>query len=484
MAATPASKKRKGGVQTNDSVGNFGAFDLDIDLSGKDKDKLGSYETEQLITAVAKITDLLRKCWGVAGAGIISSNLARNMKGDTVVFNPTVPGKLVYALFGFAGINDFGHLLRSLDKDVMTLINDIAIVIHNEVYRWGLGGSGQCNKNLGAAFLMVYRIGDFEEVRKKNDQAKKVIFAEEDMQGSLTSTSSRALIDNELNSIQLASLPGINAFGDRALLGLLKSFAGINRAKSVKNWERDYRVGGGVGAFSVTMSFGMDAGWAVEGAVGSGYKIDATYLSSNVNMASRMMSACKQYRLAILLSQAVEELLSKECRSKLRLVDRVYVKGSKAAQRIYTYDARHKGVPFFLNMRTDEQADKEAKNYSPKIWRKDQDLQDMRGHVSQEFITSYNNGLTQYLMGNWENAVVKLKEANEIMIVDVVAAGRLEFSALTKDKLLDSSTDDEDIIHMREEYGDGPCQALISYMENRNCTPPSDWDGVRPLTSK
>lgn len=30
-------------------------------------EELGSFETEQLITAVAKITDLLRKCWGVAG---------------------------------------------------------------------------------------------------------------------------------------------------------------------------------------------------------------------------------------------------------------------------------------------------------------------------------------------------------------------------------------------------------------------------------
>jgi len=91
--------------------------------------------------------------------------------------------------------------------------------------------------------------------------------------------------------------------------------------------------------------------------------------------------------------------------------------------------------------------------------------------------------LTQYLTGHWENAVVKLKEANEIMITDVVA-GRIEFSALTKEKLLDCRTDDEDIIHMREEYGDGPCNALISYMENRNCIPPSDWNGVRSLTSK
>jgi len=128
------------GAPTNDDstpVSELRIDDLNsdgVDVDGKGKNsKLGSYETEQLITAVTKITNLLRKCWGVAGAGIISSNLARNKDGkNTVVFNPTVPGKIVYAIFGFAGINDFSHLLRSLDKDVMTLINDVARVVHNE----------------------------------------------------------------------------------------------------------------------------------------------------------------------------------------------------------------------------------------------------------------------------------------------------------------------------------------------------------------
>jgi hypothetical protein len=82
-----------------------------------------------LINAITKIADLLRKCWGVAGAGIISSNLARTKDGKTVVFNPTIPGKQVYALFGFVGINDFSKQLRVLEKDVMILINDVAKVV-------------------------------------------------------------------------------------------------------------------------------------------------------------------------------------------------------------------------------------------------------------------------------------------------------------------------------------------------------------------
>jgi hypothetical protein len=85
--------------------------------------ELGSFETEQLITAVAKITDLLRKCWGVAGADIISTNLATREGALSEVFNPTVPGKSVYALFGFAVIGGFENALRNLGGDVMPLIN-------------------------------------------------------------------------------------------------------------------------------------------------------------------------------------------------------------------------------------------------------------------------------------------------------------------------------------------------------------------------
>jgi hypothetical protein len=45
-----------------------------------------------------------------------------------------------------------------------------------------------------------------------------------------------------------------------------------------------------------------------------------------------MMSACKQYGVNILLSQAVQELMSETARSKLRHLDTVTVKGSSLYQ--------------------------------------------------------------------------------------------------------------------------------------------------------
>jgi len=62
--------------------------------------------------------------------------------------------------------------------------------------------------------------------------------------------------------------------------------------------------------FRVKMGFGLHIGWAIEGAIGSEHKIDASYLSPNVNMASRLEAATKQFRTSILLSGDFVKCLS------------------------------------------------------------------------------------------------------------------------------------------------------------------------------
>jgi len=487
-------KRSKDGDNGEDNSGS------DAERDG-DKELLGNYETEQLISAISKIADLLRKCWGVAGAGIISTNLARTQDGKTVVFNPTVPGKRVYALFGFVTINGFSDQLRALDRDVMILINDVAKVVHDEIYRWALGNTGECNKNLGSSFLLVFRIGDFDEVLERQARATDVVFQTEKRttkkrnnlrqrkksgirhgRGTLTRNRTKRKGDIPL---QLASLPGIQSFSDRALLGMLKSFAGIHRDPSLIKWKSDFRLGAGVGAYTVNIIIGMDAGWAVEGAVGSEYKIDATYLSPHVNMAARMMSATKQYGVTILLSQAVEELLSRQARSKLRHLDTVKVKGSSVSQRIFTYDARHKGVDFFLFERSPEQADLDADSYSPVIWDNDQDLRAMRQHVSDEFTKKFKEGKDLYLDGEWKKAIEVLKDADDIMITTVLEEGYMDYNPDEIDtRIFDRNNKTEEIARIRNEHGDGACKCLIAYMEKRNGVPPANWEGVKPLTSK
>lgn len=93
------------------------------------------------------------------------------------------------------------------------------------------------------------------------------------------------------------------------------------------------------------MSFGLHIGWAIEGAIGSNHKIDASYLSPHVTLASRLMSATKQFGVQILFSGQIYDWLSNEIQALCRNIDIVNVKGSKKAMRLYTYDMDLKKLP-------------------------------------------------------------------------------------------------------------------------------------------
>jgi hypothetical protein len=394
--------------------------------------------------------------------------------------------------------------------------------------RFLFSSTGQCNKNLGAAFLMVFRIGLVQEVIDKLEQATDVIFStskgtnlhrarRQNNQRSVVRTSSRTLDSNrsvgsssrddfssgsshmrmtkrtralkkktkeiDPRTISLQSLPGINTFTDRAVIGMLKAFAGIHRDNEIRNWNNDFRLSAGVGVFEVNMIFGMDAGWAVEGAVGSEYKIDATYLSPHVNMASRMMMASKQYGVTMMLSQSVQELMSDVANTKLRHVDTVTVKGSSIRQRIYTYDARSQGVDYFLYNPTDEQADYDAEKYTSRIWDTDWDLLSMRQHVSDKFLSVYNKGHKAYIQGDWEKALPLLERANEIMLETALEEGYLEdeFEKLQMLSGDDARAAEEELKRLN---GDGPSLYLVAFMKSYGGKAPDDWEGWHPLTRK
>jgi len=279
--------------------------------------------------------------------------------------------------------------------------------------------------------------------------------------------------------LSLDQIPGISAFADRAVLGMLKSYANINRDPKLRGWSQDPRLAnhsmdaGGNNTWSASIIFGMDAGWAVEGAVGSEYKVDATYLSPHVNMASRMMTACNQYGVTMLVSEAVQELLSEPAQAKMRNLDRVTVKGSSKVQNIYTYDARAKGTYLFLYGVSTEEAERQAKNYSPMIWNVDADLKGLRQHITEDFEEEFNKGMKAYYDGDWPTAIEHLKYANELMVE--AAMDDMDEEIENSPKLVEQ---------YRKEMSDQPCMYLIDFMKSKGGVAPDDWDGWHPLMSK
>ncbi len=86
------------------------------------------------------------------------------------------------------------------------------------------------------------------------------------------------------------------------------------------------------------MGFGLHIGWAIEGAIGSEFKIDASYLSPNVNMASRLEAATKQFGVNFLISESLYDVLTPGLQNYCRNIDRVTVKGSNKPLKLYTID--------------------------------------------------------------------------------------------------------------------------------------------------
>ena len=62
-------------------------------------------------------------------------------------------GVKTYAIFGFCDIHHFSETTEVLQKDIMTFVNQIAEITHSQTTKNG----GSSNKNLGEAFLLVWK---------------------------------------------------------------------------------------------------------------------------------------------------------------------------------------------------------------------------------------------------------------------------------------------------------------------------------------
>ena len=167
---------------------------------------------------------LLQIGFGSAGAEIIANNL-----GDGGTLNPMVPGNKVEAIFGFCDIRDFTFATEGLQEDVMLFVNKIAAITHKYVVESG----GAPNKNIGDAFLLVWKLTD-KNGNKKGDLQKDIF-------------------DCSLFSFLriVRDLKKINTLG-----GLLED------ADTDAPWRLTLED------FRVHMVFGLHSGWAIEGSIG------------------------------------------------------------------------------------------------------------------------------------------------------------------------------------------------------------------------
>jgi hypothetical protein len=86
------------------------------------------------------------------------------------------------------------------------------------------------------------------------------------------------------------------------------------------------------------MGFGLHSGKAVQGAIGSQRKIDATYISEAVERSETLESLTKRYDVSMLMSDSFYNILSPDVRRRCRMIDRLKLGTDSEPDDNYCFD--------------------------------------------------------------------------------------------------------------------------------------------------
>ena len=152
------------------------------------------------------------------------------------------------------------------------------------------------------------------------------------------------IYDEETKNLVAAKSDRVSQIADMSVISFLKILASIQRSRKLDKYKKRRDLNQRMKNYSVKMGFGLHVGWAIEGAIGSDFKIDASYLSPNVNMASRLEGATKQYGVPLLISGDLFVIMTSKAQSYLRLVDIILMKGSSESMELFTCDIDLTGI--------------------------------------------------------------------------------------------------------------------------------------------
>jgi len=291
----------------------------DFSLKPEDlKDTNDGMETTLLLRTISKIAGLLRVGFGEAGAEIIGKNLnvINKANGDEQM-NLLGHGSKIQSIFGFCDVRNFTDTTECLQEEVMLFVNRIAHILHSVVVQC----AGAANKNIGDAFLLTWKMDP-----KKMNSCKEHDYT-----------------------------------GDKALYSLLKTMVEMTKHEDfICNFSATAlgalyeRMPG----YKCRLGCGLHFGWAIEGAIGSDKKIDASYISPHVNWAEFLEGSTKEYGVPLLMSEPFFRLLSPTAVQYCRQVDNIKKSPNENVVGIYAYDAN-----FDNRFDDDDDATAEDDNY-------------------------------------------------------------------------------------------------------------------------
>jgi len=260
----------------------------------------GPLETAMLEVTLNKIGALLALGFGEAGSKIVAQNIK---DGEEV--NPMLPGLKIMSIFGFCDIRNFTDATEVLQEGVMLFVNEIGEIVHGIVDKY----SGAANKNIGDAFLLVWK---FEEGDQQTDP--------------------------ETGELRVKECGRVSQLADMSVLSFVLLIAALTRNRKMMKYNDHPGLNERMPGYRVRLGLGLHLGYSIEGPIGSYYKIDASYLSPHVNMAMRLEGATKAFGVPLLIHQALHRHLTRRTRGWCRIIDWVVMAGNENPVKLYTVD--------------------------------------------------------------------------------------------------------------------------------------------------
>lgn len=199
--------------------------------------------------------------------------------------DPMIPGTKIMGIFGFCDIRQFTDTTEILQEGIMLFVNEIADIVHGVVDQY----SGTANKNIGDAFLMAWKFDNKTDTETGPD-----------------------------GEIRLKKTLQVSQICDMSLVSFLKIDGQIKRSRKLTRYQKNTELNRRMPNYSVKFGYGLHVGWAVEGAIGSYFKIDASYLSPHVNMSARLEGGTKLYGIPYLISGPLYEHMTSEIKVQMR----------------------------------------------------------------------------------------------------------------------------------------------------------------------
>mmetsp|Transcript_1915 Transcript_1915/g.3912 ORF Transcript_1915/g.3912 Transcript_1915/m.3912 type:complete len:1351 (-) Transcript_1915:236-4288(-) len=481
---------------------------------GWSEEVLLGMETNHLMKTIETIANLLEVGFGFAGVEIIRSNLEQG-NSKNIYFRQN--GKEVLRIFLFCDVRQFTDTTEIMKHEIFFFVNKIAEVVHSICHSL----EGAANKNIGDAFLITWSLAEEDPSKQKSSQADKALLSvvrigialynEEFFLDSVSISAKRAFKDKiydgkgSLIKIGFGLSAGCAVQGssqaDKALLSVVRIGIALYNEEffldsvsiSAKRAFKD-KIYDGKGSL-IKIGFGLSAGRAVQGAIGSRKKIDATYISENVDMAETLEGLTKSYKVPLLMSGAFYFFLSGERQMECREVDQIYdnVYEETKTIKIYTWD-----MDLDNHIKKEEPEKHVHKIKTRRTFAKRLAISDTPKITTKIDVNANQVGSKRSLCpDDFEQGMASTYKCEKLHMKDSLSNGvEMEFNKLSRirDKFDDSFFDDFNIAlqcyrtqdwrrakkkfqSMISKYDDGPSEYFLQEILKNDCLPPKDFDG-------